>query len=335
MGNTVFILGAGASNASDFNLPAMVGFFSKDHLGRQYPNLRKFLSSYSPPRTPLKKINMEDVITHLEISLEKYAQLWGEEHNFLRLCYQELLTYIKERLEIPALTACNYHSKLYNRLTDQDSVLSLNYDLVFDQVISSGPAYTPTSFLGRSFSLIGASSEYFSTSRETRIIYENVKTGVYIKLHGSINWVYCPNQICLNHQKFEACYPSYHRSHTVQPGDPCTTCGSPLQTVIVMPTMKKSFEKYPKLGFLWEIALSKLKTASVLILIGTSLAPSDYYLNWLLKESTITQPCEKLVVVNRDRKAALQAKKVIRAQRTVWYKDFQEWADGANEYEDL
>jgi NAD-dependent SIR2 family protein deacetylase len=124
------------------------------------------------------------------------------------------------------------------------------------------------------------------------VTLQGKEKGCYIKLHGSLNWIYCPNSDCVNNLYF---WPTDHS------GEPCYACGTNLETVIVPPTMKKSFEKFPKLGFLWHVAFNKLKEADRIIVIGMSFPDSDYYLKWLVRQAMMEKTkSPELVIVNPD-----------------------------------
>jgi hypothetical protein len=126
------------------------------------------------------------------------------------------------------------------------------------------------------------------------------KTGFCLKLHGSIDWLYCLNPNCGHHQIFWPNRLDYkdERAHS-EPGAPCTLCGMPIVSVIIPPTMYKTFEKFPKLGFLWSLAYRELNIADKIVVFGVSFAPSDYYLRWLFKKA-ITDRKNKPTIINID-----------------------------------
>lgn len=323
MSSTVYILGAGASAASEFELPVMRGFFASPIFDEKYKYLYPYIKKYFNHIATID-INVEELITHLEISLEKYRYSDVETH---MSCQKDLLNYITERLSIQKEALCRYHEMLYKKLIPNDSVLTLNYDCIFEQSTrSAGDPQTPSDYLIRSMKLLGFNQFY----TEQPVVLERVEyqMGFYIKLHGSIDWLYCPSEICVNHQNFQV-FPFWGEATLrKQPGEPCDICGSPLQRVIVMPTMKKSFDNYPKLGFLWETAFRKLKECNRLILIGTSLAVSDYYLTWLIRETSIGKDDFTVVVVNSTEEPVIRAKALTAVREITWHKDFREWVSG-------
>jgi hypothetical protein len=173
-----------------------------------------------------------------------------------------------------------------------DSVIILNYDLVIDTLIKKRISDDSKSKLGRLYELLGhdirGSWQVMTWEAESPALWSrDTKIGFYLKLHGSINWLYCPNPNCGNHQIF---FPNQDMDDKA--GDLCTLCGVPIESVSVPPTMHKTFEKFPKLGFLWSLAYRELNIADKIVIFGVSFAPSDYYLRWLFKKA----------ITDRDRK---------------------------------
>jgi len=73
---------------------------------------------------------------------------------------------------------------------------------------------------------------------------EEIQTGVFLKLHGSINWAYCANSSCRHHFSiFPVEYTELISQLITLPA--CRVCGQPVEMVIVPPTMYKVFENFP------------------------------------------------------------------------------------------
>lgn len=80
---TVYFLGAGASNASDFKLPTMDGFFRKDDLAlKNFSELRQFIESVFRG-IHSEKLNLEDVITYLELGTDKFGSFGKHPDSYL------------------------------------------------------------------------------------------------------------------------------------------------------------------------------------------------------------------------------------------------------------
>jgi hypothetical protein len=320
---TVFVFGAGASAASDFRLPVMRGFLQNlDHHDPRVAQLYyycdrffPFTDDVGPPQVDFGNLNLEDVYTQLELDEDHLASIQGLAPGFFLqqgsgwpldqpTIKRQLLNYVRWRLEIVSSgrterPACTKHTELLRRAFASDSrvsVLTLNYDLVADMTLRFGQVGDPGIFHTSGLILNPPRGDSF---RLPSIDKSQTTIGRYLKLHGSLDWLFCPNEACTNHQVF---FPGYQREYTDQEyeaGDPCSECGTDLEWVLVPPTMKKSFEKYPKLGLIWRLAHEELKVADKVIFFGVSMAPSDYYLHWLIRSSLVYRdPKPEVVVIN-------------------------------------
>ena len=128
---TVYLLGAGASHVSDFNFPLMEGFFKEEDFNSgNYPNFRKFIYNYFPS-IGFNKLNLEEVITMLELSLDQFSNFGRIPESYLFDARREFERYVLERLKLPPeKNLCSKHSILANKIKKIDTVISLNYDSI-------------------------------------------------------------------------------------------------------------------------------------------------------------------------------------------------------------
>lgn len=308
---TVYLLGAGASNASKFDLPTMNGFFrEEDFSGRNFSELCKYLSD-TFPTVPVSGLNLEEVVTHLELSLGGFASLWSSISPDIISARQEFDKYIRSRLvhyfgpsfggNPPNESVCDLHKQIIEEIKKKngtDSILSLNYDLVCDFAINH--TYPGSNFLENSQLLLLPPS--YVTRTPAAIDESYVNSGLYLKLHGSINWVFCPNPKCPHHNYFFVNSITEMKEEW-PPESLCFLCGAGLVSVIIPPTLTKSFEQFPKMSLIWSLAFQKLSSASRWVVIGVSLAPSDSHLRWLLREAVAKRDKRskpQIEVVNPD-----------------------------------
>jgi NAD-dependent SIR2 family protein deacetylase len=305
---TVYFLGAGASAASDFKLPTMEKFFEgANFTAAEYKNLQQFIE-YKFSCQPIENLNLEEVVTTIELSLDTFGALGKHPEPYIYEARTELNKYVANRLEIDTSKGCKTLEKIITPKmaggSSAGSIITLNYDLVIDTLITKHIPKESESLLGRTYDLLG-----YDPRGSARAITDGVpifysrdgKTGFYLKLHGSIDWLYCLNPNCGHHQIF---WPNRlddkdERAHS-EPGAPCTLCGMPIVSVIIPPTMHKTFEKFPKLGFLWSLAYRELNIADKIVVFGVSFAPSDYYLRWLFKKA-ITDRKNKPTIIDIDK----------------------------------
>ncbi len=300
---TVYFLGAGASNASVFKLPTMGEFFEGiDFISDEYRDLKRFIDEKFPS-LPLGNMNLEEVVTTIELSLDTFGALGGHPEPYIYEARIDLDKCVNARLQISKFKGCSLLGKIFdeNVAGDKsiDSIITLNYDLVIDNCLFEGKHQIPGPryLLDRMYDLLGVTL-YLDTGKSLTPPREETNLGFYLKLHGSIDWFYCPNPECGYHQLF---FPNRIGSDLSynKPGDLCNLCGSPVASVIVPPTMYKTFEKFPKLGLLWSLAYRELNCADKIVIFGVSFAPSDYYLRWLFKKA-ITDRKNKPTIIDID-----------------------------------
>jgi hypothetical protein len=308
----------------------MKGFFREEEVlySKEYSHLKEFIGKRFP-KTPINDLNMEEVITHLELILEGFRWDPGE----VSTQYQarmEFSRYVKNRLKLGSKNPiCEKHLTLFKEIKNEESIITLNYDLVVDNVLyylnKNGNDELVNGPLRRGYMLIEVRTPYGGKLSSSLPIG---KGGLYIKLHGSIDWLYCPNPACFNNQHFlPNCIDSPDSHNNI--GDPCGICGTGYDIAIVPPSMKKSFEKFPKLGLLWHVAFEKLRGAETIIMIGMSLPESDYYLRWLIREAMIKRDKPPiLIVVNTEKSDVYKAKKLIGVEKAKWFKGLLKFIEG-------
>ena len=120
----------------------------------------------------------------------------------------------------------------------------------------------------------------------------NFEGGIFLKLHGSIDWFYCLNKGCRAYQKV---FPMTDPSKDYF----CSECYSSLQRLIVPPTLNKQFDKYSTVQVIWHSAGNEIKVANELIVWGYSLPPTDFYASWLLRQARVA-PLKKLTIINPE-----------------------------------
>lgn len=315
---SVYFLGAGASKASDFQLPTMSEFFTEEDFKQdKYPALHKFIGRVFP-KVSFKELNLEEVITRLELSIDRFGAFGEHPEPYLHVARREFDRYVRERLSYQPVNGrhvCQKHEVLRDQMNDKDSIITLNYDLVVDYALfeiskDSSGRFQEDSLLGRMYGLLGRGISAWSGG-DASIHRSYIGRGYYLKLHGSIDWLYCQYPQCGNHQVFFPNCIGEQDTHHSQ-GDPCQLCGSPLVSVIIPPTMNKTFIEYPKLGLLWTLAWKEIRAADKLVLIGMSLPESDYYLKWLINSAISAREKPPLIgVVNSDEKVCKKIEKLV------------------------
>jgi hypothetical protein len=267
----------------------------------EYPELAKFLENRFPGRE-ISSLNLEEVITHLELSLEGFGAKWKRMEFDLYQAHYNCMEYIEKRLNYipkPEMHS-EIHRKIISQCSPNDTFITLNYDLILDLslygYINKKMDFDGQKYLTKLDHIVG-SPIHLAGSSPSKLIGE--WKGFFLKLHGSLGWFYCPEEKCNNHQQFSLT-PPFGGSEEVDQNDSCRICGSAMAPVIVPSVSGKSFEKYPKMGILWNVAYREIRDATKLIFIGLSLPESDYFFWWLLREGrTESSSIPEVIVVNK------------------------------------
>lgn len=318
---TIWILGAGASKAHNRGMPAIDEFFSiAQNLGiiidskNNFPILKKYIKN-SFGKNILDnniKLDIEKVLTNIEIDIEK-----SDSVKFLT-AKQEVLKLIKEVFNGLSKGLENQKGKYeifingeknYDGIKASDTILSFNWDLLLDNIFERRKILKPSYMEGESppqsiKNKVG-NNQYYKMVYELSALkgcvrysnvsppyerYDNSK-GYYLKLHGSIDWLYCSNKSC---KGFGKSFPvlNYHKTHF------CSECNKELDYLIIPPVLNKQYNTYPFIDKIWNIASREIETAKKIIIWGYSLPNTDFYSDWLLRQAR--DSIEELILINPE-----------------------------------
>ena len=179
-------------------------------------------------------------------------------------------------------------------------LISLNYDIIADNTLAA-----------RSMDKF---PDYGCEIR-TETYHLFPKFGKLLKLHGSLNWLYCPNCTRLdvavsrsNHgfsKALEGLFISEggetndldHRYSCH--GSPCQSCGTFVRPVMITPTQKKDYRN-PHIAQVWYRAEEILRSANSVVFIGYSMPSDDVEVVYLLKRGLAHLSSSQITVVEYD-----------------------------------
>ena len=191
-----------------------------------------------------------------------------------------------------------YHS-LAGSLSAADSVITFNWDVLLDNALGREhlvrPDGTPTygkatkqyEAFFRRFSGVGAGT-FENSSPMGPLSLAAPFDGLFLKLHGSIDWLACANPTCDNQQLV---FP------LLQDDAQCGLCLERLQSVLVPPVVAKRVREWAVLRRLWNRAVAEVSAASEIVLWGYSLPAIDFQSRWLLSHAQ-TGSLERLTIIN-------------------------------------
>ncbi|RPJ54677.1 MAG: hypothetical protein EHM23_28405 [Acidobacteria bacterium] len=263
----IFILGAGASRASDSSMPVMRDFFQGlESCGDQFKVLSEFLKTHFEfvPGLPAMP-NIETVFCYLENRLEaighdseKYAvllQVRAQLTNFI----SRRLRYGEERSKLPQL-------QRLVEVANHRSFVTFNWDVLLEEALEPHGSYY---FARQHFVLSGGRGWELG---------EDVTKGFLLKLHGSINWYTCLQPNCPNRGR-----TLRHGNASYEPtrwdiddlGRGCDVCGQDLERALVPPIAGKRGRMPVGVLRQWTLAREALEKADEWVIIGYSMPQLD------------------------------------------------------------
>ena len=292
----VFIIGAGASKGhTNGDFPVINEFFkianklnilsfNGGKIRPEYEKLEKYVRENFNLDILKKDINIEEIMTNLEIDIEK------SDSYELIILRSKIINIIREtlnKLSEKPFSEDSEYNLFYKMINNNDTILTYNWDLLLDNVLGREivvPDFSKIFELEKKDNL-----QYLVmwkkltgirdlTWGKTDIPYVNYKSeGYYLKLHGSIDWAYCPNRDCSLYSKVFA-VNQLNKKHC------CFECGSEVHYLIVPPVLNKDFRHIPFMKKVWNFARNEINMADEIIIWGYSLPPTDFYSKWLFRQ---------------------------------------------------
>jgi len=321
MSKTVFILGAGASHShSNKEFPLVNDIFkvakklsvttrikSINTLSLDYECVEKYINKKFGKSIldSRQKIDIEDILTNLEIDIEKIRT------NKLQIIRNQIIKMIFNTFSI--LTNKSFYNKgnndyfsfYNNKLKANDTVITYNWDLLLDNILNREELIHKT----ESRSLYGNFRENIPKAQYLNMLinlsgyrdYNNERInapykqyhskGYYLKLHGSIDWLYCPNEDC-------GLYSKVFPVKDIMGEYSCSECSSTMKQLIIPPLLNKNYSSFPFVKKLWNIASEELKLADELVIWGYSLPATDFYNRWLFRQTS--DRLKKIAIINPE-----------------------------------
>jgi hypothetical protein len=200
----------------------------------------------------------------------------------------------------------NPHVELFKRLKDacgEARVISLNYDIIADNSMvklaeNEGQAAFPD----------------YGFDISTGFYRERSKFGRLLKLHGSLNWMYCPNCFRVDlglsesgrytAKVLDELYNVGVQTDTLEHrytchGSPCSRCNAFVEPMLISPSFQKDYRN-PHTVQIWREADAMLRQAKRVIFVGYSLPEDDIHVQYLLKRAAGHLSPHQVTVVEFD-----------------------------------
>jgi len=207
---------------------------------------------------------------------------------------------LHDKLESPK----GLHKKLVDNLKEngqlRDTVfVSTNYDILIDNALTS---VYPSFMLdyGVDFTNFDRDGDWKSPSQNPISLF---------KIHGSLNWLYCPtcNSLTLTPKEKGVIRLLTDFSHSN-----CKVCESIIVPIIVPPTFYKDMSNV-YLSIIWNKVEHSLRNVDHIIFCGYSFPDADMHIKYLLKRVQTNRPgCFRVSVINNHAGKLEEIKKIER-----------------------
>lgn len=156
------------------------------------------------------------------------------------------------------------------------TVISLNYDIIADNAMIGHTSRLP---------------DYGCDITSERYVNQS-HCGSLLKIHGSLNWSYCPgcHRLDLGVAESGKTHKMLEELYQVNPledryschGFACPQCGAFVEPVLITPTQLKDYRN-PHVAKVWVLAEQALRNAERVIIVGYSLPDDDLDVVYLLQ----------------------------------------------------
>ncbi len=280
----VFVFGAGASKAVSPNAPLNDELLSgalqlqEQPVAGQMARVRKFIADFYPALSSGAP-PLEDLLSQLDLAISEGRPLSSEYTVSTLRELRDGLVYglaevLRLELEKPHRSdqdANKLLASFVSRLTPEDTIVSLNYDIILDNRILG---------LVRGEVNYGINIRNGAEQKGENWSWRSYRAGPLFPLykpHGSLNWLYCPT--CRKLDVTSGVKST--RYIFVDPKLVCPECQGRFEPLIITPTMFKSYSNL-LVAEIWRDVEDRLSRGSEIIFVGYSLPDADVQFRCIL-----------------------------------------------------
>lgn len=319
-------LGAGASAAE--NLPIQNEIFSRyfkytlpkhpnSEMNRKLVSFFKEIFDIDVLNDNIDEINFptfEEVLGILDMADQRKeafknfgTDTYNNKNNSINLLRQYLILLTANSINNAYEESNKYHELLLNNLLKSNRLLdttfiSVNYDIHIDNTISK--LYDKDKMPVMLDYGIDFTNFDYKESSWRKPEGESVKL---YKIHGSLNWLYCPVCSSITLTPYEG---GVMRILNNQKEATCLNCSEYTVPIIVPPTYFKNMSNI-YLSSVWNKAEHAFRTSDVIIFCGYSFPDADIHIKYMLKRVQTTRSDRplKFIVINNHKNKLLSALK--------------------------
>jgi hypothetical protein len=302
----VFIFGAGASK--DEGLPLqnklLQTYFDSGLDDELRGNLKQYFEDFYD--IDFRNINnanfptFEESLGVIELSIEN-EEIYSQTYNLekLRVIRNYLVLSMGLAIQNSPLNLMDSHNRLIKRLfrrghfkQGEYSFISLNYDILLDKALMN--ILESNIYVDYGVAFTNEDKRWAKDPFEKWESPINKQHVVFLKPHGSFNWMCCPkcNSIYIKGQSKSGFFEQgYLYKIENCPKDECA-----LNCIIEPPSYFKNFKNI-YIQNIWKKAFEILSDADIIIFIGYSMPEADIWFKYLLKKCCYKNS-KKFIVIN-------------------------------------
>ncbi len=311
---TAIVLGAGASSADGAPMNLLEDYLNLPPsnpenlvLEERRPRVRTLLEQLFPGQS---YPHFEDLLGIIALAMQRKETFKGYGGGFsrfiqdqnerdLQLVHEDLILSIAEVITRKIAQTRrndnrNHHDKFVTKIKNTGYLyniifLTTNYDILLDNALTRAFSENPDELVIPDYGM------NYNMEGEAICIGNSIPL---FKLHGSLNWLYCPRCIRLDLKPYHKSgyAASFTQTH-------CSICGQSRLAVIIPPTPLKDIDN-PYLQQIWYRAEQELKRVDRFVFCGYSLPQADLQFKYLLKRAQINRKNDRrpidVFVINNE-----------------------------------
>ncbi len=225
--------------------------------------------------------------------------------------------------------------KFVSNIDDRNStIISFNYDLIIDNALINKNKDNGINPLNYGFkvrnTLLELDPHVIPFELDPHYEKNTISIPLY-KLHGSLNWVYCPVCDAIDIAKVKTSDFIYINKSQ------CPICDTEYQPLLITPTMVKKYDtRFIKQ--IWSSAEDCIRRADKLVFIGYSLSTSDYYIRYIINRARAlhqqieTGQLKVDVVTNKKKSGQPETSETVKRYERFFGQEINFHTDGFEEY---
>jgi NAD-dependent SIR2 family protein deacetylase len=299
----VFILGAGFSYPAKLPLQAkLLDSLLKDRdleYLADYENIDEFIE-----KSFKEYFDLEDIFTILDrayLNEEHFQQYkWLDIYKIRQSLIRLIINLIDKKLNNNESYE-NKYEKFINYICENNndvSIISLNWDTLVEKLVKKNHQDIMIDYCFYTYGI--DRSEHIPHINLKARGKDNLKI---VKIHGSINWMYCPNcqRVIVDDKNINSIAKDDLKCNYCQE---YSNLDIALENFIITPTILKKFDNL-HLKYIWNNAFIEMQEAQKITFIGYSLPKADYEFLYLLKKVLFNKEV-KIILAPSDKNSEIE-----------------------------